>query len=218
MPGDVNPISHASTINTAFSYCAASSLWYKETDTYKHSPMVGIMADGIPIYGPRGGNGSAPVDIDECGGHVTDLPFYHYHFRSTFPYSVKCLKGCLDGNVDSDLQASCLVNSTATAASNYSSIANMTYTYGGSGVNSTDWSGPACLLIFGFIIFIPGMLCCICMMCGKRITKWHGAKKEENDEDEAYHSSDDDDDDFEWISDDEDITDVDRLRAAGLLS
>jgi hypothetical protein len=56
------------------------------------------------------------------------------------------------------------------------------------------------------------------MMCGKRITKWHGAKKEEDEEDEAYHSSDDDDDDFEWISDDEDITDEDKLRAAGLLS
>ena len=208
MPGDGNPTSHSSTLNLEYNLCSASSRWYKETNSSTHSPMVGILADGIPIYGPKAGGGSPPSDLDECGGHSSDLPFYHYHFKSVWPYSVRCLRGCLDGQFNEALDShDCVVDLQATSGNNYSSISNLTYVYGGSGENSTDWSGPACLLVFGFFIFIPGMLCCICMMCGKRVGKWHTQQKtleQENDEDEEYDSSDEDEDDYEWVTDDED--------------
>lgn len=174
--------------------------------------MVGIMADGIPIYGPRGKNNSAPTDLDECNGHASDLPFYHYHFTSRFPYSVQCLRGCLDGSLNPALDSGrCDVNTTLSARNNYTSITNTSVLYGGAGVNSTDWSGPACLLIFGFVIFIPGMLCGICMICANNISKWKDRPlSEQRDEDEEEEDDDDEDDDdlYEYYddSDDEDET------------
>ena len=214
LPGDGAPLSHASSLNLDYALCVESLAWYVETNASSHSPMAGIMADGIPIYGPKAANGGLPTDLDECGGHSSDLPFYHYHFTSIWPYSVKCLKGCLDGSFNSALNSgNCAVNASATLKSNFSSIANLTYSYGGAGVNSTDWSGPACLLIFGFIIFIPGMLCCICMMCGKNISKMHdkkgGALAGRDGEDSEFDDDDDDDSrkdtdsDYEWVTDDE---------------
>ena len=62
------------------------------------SPLVGFMADSIPIYGPKGANGSLPEGLDQCNGHASDLPFYHYHFTSNYPYAVDCLWGQLDGS------------------------------------------------------------------------------------------------------------------------
>lgn len=208
MPGDGNPNSHSNSMNLQYNLCPASQLWYKETDSYSHSPLVGILADGIPIYGPKAGGGALPTDLDECGGHASDLPFYHYHFKSVWPYSVRCLRGCLDGQFDESLDSNgCNVDLKATAANNYTSLLSLNYTYGGSGENSTDWTGPTCLLVFGFFIFIPGMLCCICMLCGKRVGKWHLKQKqlEKEDEDEVEDdSSEENDEDYEWVTDDED--------------
>lgn len=201
MPGDGSPMSHATPKDTNFKLCSAAANWYNDTARNAHSPITGFMADGIPIYGPRGRNGSAPSDLDACGGHSSDLPFYHYHFQATYPYSVGCLRGCLDGQFNDALDGSCNVNTTATLASNYSTIANLTVRYGGVGVNSTDWSGPACLLIFGFIIFIPGMLCCICMMCAKSISKMHDKEVplgDQGDSESEYESEQDPD--YEWVS------------------
>ena len=64
-------------------------------DASSHSPIVGFLADGIPIYGPRGANGAIPSDLDECNGHDSDQPFYHYHATTNAPYLVQCLKGCV---------------------------------------------------------------------------------------------------------------------------
>jgi hypothetical protein len=222
MPGDSNPMGHSSTLNLNYKLCDASKQWYKESNATSHSPIAGIMADGIPIHGPKGKNGTLPLDLDICGGHSSDLPYYHYHFKSTFPYSVKCLRGCLDGKFADNLVSNCDVNVTATAASNFSSLANLTIKYGGAGSNDTDWSGPACLLIFGFLIFIPGMLCCICMLCGKNISKMHdkktaGEEGSEEDEDEDDNDNDggynddgynddgeeDGDDEYEWVTPEE---------------
>jgi hypothetical protein len=65
----------------------------------QHSLLMGVMADGIPIYGPLGDNGVAPNDLDECNGHTDQTyAFYHYHVPAqwnTYPYLVNCLKGCL---------------------------------------------------------------------------------------------------------------------------
>ena len=62
--------------------------------------MARGMPDGIPLYGERDVGGRAPVGLDECGGHADpqghQRPWYHYHASRTFPYSVRCLAGCLD--------------------------------------------------------------------------------------------------------------------------
>lgn len=47
-------------------------------------------------YGLLDASGAEPEDLDECGGHSSDLPFYHYHAQRQYPYTVACLKGCLD--------------------------------------------------------------------------------------------------------------------------
>lgn len=61
----------------------------------QHSPLWGFMQDGVPIYGPKTVGGVTPTDLDECGGHTdAEHPFYHYHSRDGFPYTVNCLKGC----------------------------------------------------------------------------------------------------------------------------
>lgn len=56
---------------------------FTDTPADQHSPAWGIMADGIPIFGPRGDGGQVPSaddDLDECRGHVdAAYPFYHYH-------------------------------------------------------------------------------------------------------------------------------------------
>ena len=64
-----------------------------------HSDLFGILADGIPIYGPLGDNGEVPTDLDECNGHTDEThSFYHYHVASDYeyPYIVNCLKGQVD--------------------------------------------------------------------------------------------------------------------------
>lgn len=73
---------------------ACSNVFWTDTTT-AHSPLVGFMADGIPIYGPRGNNGAIPTDLDTCNGHDSDLAFYHYHTTTDAPYVVQCLKGCV---------------------------------------------------------------------------------------------------------------------------
>jgi hypothetical protein len=64
----------------------------------KHSPLFGIMFDGVPFFGQYGDNGVAPTDLDECGGHVDKThPYYHYHLPKDmkFPYTLTCLRGCI---------------------------------------------------------------------------------------------------------------------------
>jgi hypothetical protein len=83
-----------------------------------HSPLYGIMLDGIPIYGPLSDKGVAPTTLDECGGHTdATYPFYHYHVTSGYkaPYTVKCLVGCVLHNFG-NAQASRVVTTSATCA------------------------------------------------------------------------------------------------------
>ena len=72
----------------------------------QHSPAIGIMADGIPIFGPRDVNGARPSNLDVCGGHTdAEHNFYHYHVPSDsdgtikFPYLANCLKGCVSASL-----------------------------------------------------------------------------------------------------------------------
>ena len=97
-----------------------------------HSPFWAVMADGIPVAGPLGDNGTVPTDLDECRGHTdATYGFYHYHVTSTIsqdPYIVGCLKGCVFHNFG-NRQLNQLVNANCTPAStqyDYSSL-NMTW-------------------------------------------------------------------------------------------
>ncbi|KAJ3213114.1 hypothetical protein HDU67_003362 [Dinochytrium kinnereticum] len=67
-----------------------------------HSPLFGVMLDGIPIFGPLGDSGAVPGDLDECNGHTDNAyPFYHYHMApdAQYPYLVNCLKGCVSKTI-----------------------------------------------------------------------------------------------------------------------
>ena len=79
---------------------------YDAVASNSHSPLYGIMLDGIPIYGPKGDGGVAPSNLDECGGHTdATYPFYHYHVPDGYksPYTVKCLVGCIMHNFSNNM-------------------------------------------------------------------------------------------------------------------
>merc|ERR1719329_1561871 len=84
IPGDSTPLHHSDSQNTEYApLCDAVRAWpYNET-SIEHSPIAGWMANGIPIYGPRGDDGAVPTDLDVCNGH-TDAThaFYHYHLTT----------------------------------------------------------------------------------------------------------------------------------------
>ncbi|CAI5520247.1 unnamed protein product [Closterium sp. Naga37s-1] len=122
-PGVANPSAISTSRTTDFQLCSAS--FWQDTPG-EHSPLVGFLADGIPLYGPRGAGGELPSGVDECGGHVGDgsagePAFYHYHASSTAPYTVACLKGCVSSSDWGILgSASC---TQATKQYDYSSLA-----------------------------------------------------------------------------------------------
>ncbi|KAJ3330973.1 hypothetical protein HDU76_004373 [Blyttiomyces sp. JEL0837] len=72
---------------------------YRNTSGTGHSDLLGLMADGIPLFGPYGDDGKVPTDLDECNGHVdSTYNFYHYHIAPTYhyPYLINCMKGCVN--------------------------------------------------------------------------------------------------------------------------
>lgn len=104
-----------------------------------------------------------PTDLDECGGHSSDsIKYYHYHFQGQYPYSVNCLRGCVDGNMNSKLSDTCVPTDTQY---DYSSLKDLVISYGGDGVNHTNWTGPGCLLAFGFVFFLPSAIFCLIICC-----------------------------------------------------
>ncbi|CAI7869809.1 unnamed protein product [Closterium sp. NIES-53] len=122
-PGVANPSAISSSRSTDFQLCNAS--FWQDTPS-SHSPLLGFLADGIPLFGPRGAGGALPAGVDECGGHVGDgssgePAFYHYHASSTAPYTVACLRGCVSSSDWGTLgSASC---SKSTKQYDYSSLA-----------------------------------------------------------------------------------------------
>eukprot|EP00270_Netrium_digitus_P010768 TRINITY_DN3359_c0_g1_i3.p1 TRINITY_DN3359_c0_g1~~TRINITY_DN3359_c0_g1_i3.p1 ORF type:complete len:256 (+),score=17.63 TRINITY_DN3359_c0_g1_i3:86-853(+) len=92
-PGCSNPRDIYKSRNNNFTYCK-DAFWKEPTNPY--SPLIGFMADGIPIYGPAGKGGMLPTDLDSCNGHVGDgINFSYYHTSNNKPYTVACLKGCV---------------------------------------------------------------------------------------------------------------------------
>lgn len=66
--------------------------------------LVGFARDGFPMYGSADADGSAPTDLDACGGHTGptgDFPdgVYHYHASSTEALN---LQGCVVGKAALD--------------------------------------------------------------------------------------------------------------------
>ncbi|GJP66459.1 hypothetical protein CLOP_g23390 [Closterium sp. NIES-67] len=124
-PGVANPSAISGSRTATFQLCS-SSFWQDTPSA--HSPLVGFLADGIPLYGPRGAGGALPAGLDECNGHVGDgsagePAFYHYHTTSTAPYTVACLKGCVSASDWSNVgSASC---TKASQQYDYSSLAAM---------------------------------------------------------------------------------------------
>jgi YHYH protein len=66
-----------------------------------HSPIIGVLLDGFPVYGKKGPDGKIMTnqDLDECSGHMGPTPefpkgIYHYHLTSDkAPYSIDCYHG-----------------------------------------------------------------------------------------------------------------------------
>ncbi len=71
----------------------------------QHSSIIGVMIDGLPVYGSNdvGGEPISTRDLDECSGHFGPTPefpegIYHYHFLdavSATPFP--CLVGVVGG-------------------------------------------------------------------------------------------------------------------------
>lgn len=59
--------------------------------------QFGYAFDGFALYGSREPDGSEPVGLDQCNGHVAPAAdgaaVYHYHARETFPNLPPCLVG-----------------------------------------------------------------------------------------------------------------------------
>ncbi|KAI9321969.1 YHYH protein-domain-containing protein [Zopfochytrium polystomum] len=104
---------------------------YPDTKGSAHSPLFGLMADGIPIFGPYGDKGVVPSDLDECNGHTdSTYSFYHYHVTSTYvyPYLINCMKGCLNGS-NLITGQSCTPAAKQYDYSSLSSLTNLTQKY-----------------------------------------------------------------------------------------
>jgi hypothetical protein len=70
----------------------------------QHSRMIGVLADGFPVYGNNDVGGIVVVndDLDACSGHSGPTPefpegIYHYHLTADeAPYMIDCYHGEVD--------------------------------------------------------------------------------------------------------------------------
>lgn len=72
--------------------------------TGQHSQMIGVLADGFPVYGNYDVGGVVVVndDLDDCSGHFGPTPefpegIYHYHLTADeAPYMIDCYHGAIE--------------------------------------------------------------------------------------------------------------------------
>ena len=144
-------------------YCDESKAWYNDAGM-NHSALAGFMIDGISIYGPYTAGRVKPSDLDDCGGHSSDLGYYHYHYSAQFPYSVKCLVGCALGDLNPYLKSdNCIDTNKVNIGFNFTALEALTVSYGGEGVNDTNSTGPGTLLSFGTVILMGSIFLCCCI-------------------------------------------------------
>ena len=126
----------------------------------QHSPLFGFMYDGIPIYGEYGDNGVAPVDLDQCGGHVDKTyPFYHYHLPKdkAFPYTLTCLKGCIysdNGNPNIATTAVTTVSTCKMQTTQYDYSSLFTSVKQTSNSTTTTTTGARALVCLNFFVIM----------------------------------------------------------------
>ena len=77
---------------------------------------------------------------------------------------MECLVGCVRGQVNPKLDSPCVPEINQF---DYSSLDKLRITYGGEGKNTEVWTGPACLLAFGFFLFIVSVAWSFCICCDK---------------------------------------------------
>jgi hypothetical protein len=101
--GHASPYHYHTRMNCDESNNNGKSTWSSKVNA-GHSPLVGIALDGRGIYGQLEATGTAPSDLDACGGHVGTVPVitadgitghsdtavYHYHTQAKTPYILGC--------------------------------------------------------------------------------------------------------------------------------
>lgn len=70
--GHVNP-------HTGYHYHAAAGCSPETSSVADHAPIIGIAMDGYPLTSRHDEDGSEPIDLDSCRGHVVEGLGYHYH-------------------------------------------------------------------------------------------------------------------------------------------
>ena len=53
-------------------------------------PLVGVMVDGFPLWGPLDADGNEHGDLDECGGKYDGRGRYAYYATAAPPYTIAC--------------------------------------------------------------------------------------------------------------------------------
>jgi len=122
------------------------------SSTGVHDPLMAVMADGVPMYGPLGDGGVAPTNLDICGGHNdSTYPFYHYHVAAnyTYPYLIACLRGCLGSQQTLYSQSNTVLGSTCTPSTKYPAYNYSLYLNAFLAKNTNNAASYSCSLSIG---------------------------------------------------------------------
>lgn len=100
---------HVNT-HVGYHYHAVTDCLEGANPTPQHADHIGIAMDGYNIFSHLLSGGTAPDDLDKCGGHETDAEVYHYHAGEAGSNAIlSCLKaeaGCVSDDPDQICDAS----------------------------------------------------------------------------------------------------------------
>ncbi len=66
-------------LHAGYHYHAATGCTHEIAQPDEHAPLIGYAMDGYGIHAMVDGDGSEPVDLDDCRGHTDTTRGYHYH-------------------------------------------------------------------------------------------------------------------------------------------